>query len=123
MHIPEENHSPSRDENPIRRREIPLCSLSVKLKRLVADLARNFARIGIMTATLGFATFLLCQCHRQPSTATSTPTPSPTPTPIPVPTPTPTPVATPTPTATPPQTPSPTATPTNTPSQPQPAWS
>jgi hypothetical protein len=119
MHIPEENHSPSRDENPIRQREIPLCSLSAKVKRLVA----NFARIGMVTVTLGFAAFFFCQCHRQPPTATPTPTPIPTATATPTPTPTPTAIPTPTPTATPAETPTPTATPTNTPSPSQPALS
>ena len=52
MHIPEENHSHSRDENPSHGRESTPFSLSVKLKRMVADLARNFARIGVVTATL-----------------------------------------------------------------------
>src|SRR5271165_2634440 len=113
MHVPEENHSHSRDQNSFPGRESTPFSRSARLQRLVAGFGPNCTRMRIATATLGFAALFLCQCHRPPSAAT--PTPIPAPTPALTPTPTPAPTATPTPTTTP--------TPTNTPSPPPPALS
>src|SRR5271165_3218073 len=113
MHISDENRSHSGDEYLIRGRENTPFSRSGKLKRLVAELGPNCARMRIATATLGFAAFFLCQCHRPPSAATPTPVPAPTPASTPTPTPA--------PTATPTATPIPTVTPANTPSPPPPA--
>jgi hypothetical protein len=123
MHRTDESYSTSRDENPIRGQKTTFCGRSVKLKRLVAGLGPNCARFGVKTATLGFATFFLCHCHRQPSTATSTPTPIQAPIPASTPMATTTPTLTPAPAATSSTTPRPTVTPANTPSPPQPALS
>ena len=69
------------------------------LKGAIVQLARSGARGCMAAVILGFAAFLLCQCHRQSSTPPSTPASTATPTPtVPAPA---TPLATPTPEPTP----------------------
>jgi hypothetical protein len=84
--MPEASHPTFRDNPPVRPEKPERSARPGRLKRSLVQVLRPAARTCVTVCVGGCAVFLLCQCHRQPSTpaptSTATPaTPSPTPAP------------------------------------------
>jgi hypothetical protein len=78
--MPEANHPTFRDNPPVRPETPERSARPGRRKRSIVQVLRPAVRTCLTACVAGCAVFLLCQCHRQPSTPAPTPTATPAPT-------------------------------------------